>query len=141
MGWIFTATRMPHEVAEAILSLSRNPYVVLLIVNGALILLGSIIDPLPVLLITTPILVPLMKEIGVNLVHFGVIMSYTTLIGLMTPPAAVGLYVASKTAGITYEETFKSFVPFFIPLILAALIISFFPQISLILPKLIFKGV
>lgn len=141
MGWIFTATRMPHEVAEGILRISHNPYLILLIINAVLILLGSFIDPLPVLLITTPIFVPLVEEVGINLIQFGVIMSYTTLIGLMTPPAAVGLYVAAKTAGITYEQTFKSFLPFFIPLVLAALIISFWPQLSLILPRLLFGSI
>jgi tripartite ATP-independent transporter DctM subunit len=138
MGWIFTSTRVPHKVAEAVLNFSNNPYIVLLLINGCLIILGSFIDPLPVLLITTPIFVPLVEKIGVDLIQFGVIMSYTTLIGLMTPPAAVGLYVAAKTGGITYEETFKAFLPFFIPLILAALVISFIPGLSLWLPRLIF---
>jgi tripartite ATP-independent transporter DctM subunit len=138
MGWIFTATRTPHQVAAAILNVSRNPFIVLLIINGVLIILGYFLDPLPILLITTPIFVPLVQQVGVNLVQFGVLMSYTTLIGLMTPPAAVGLYVAAKTGGISYEETLKSFMPFFVPLVLAALIISFLPQLSLWLPNLLF---
>jgi tripartite ATP-independent transporter DctM subunit len=138
MGWIFTATRAPHQIAAAILDMSRNPWIVLLIINGVLFVLGFFLDPMPILLITTPIFVPLVQQVGVDLVQFGVLMSYTTLIGLMTPPAAVGLYVAAKTGGITYEETLKSFMPFFVPLILAALLISFWPGLSLTLPNLLF---
>jgi len=135
MGWVLTYTRVPNNLAELILNISQNPYIILLIINICLIVLGIFINPLAVLLITTPIFVPLIEEVGIDLIHFGVIMSYTTLIGLFTPPAAVGLYVGAKTAGITFEDTFKSFLPFFIPLILAAFIISWIPKLSLWLPS------
>lgn len=138
IGWVFTYTRAPHNVAALILGLTDNPILVLLIIILCLIALGSVLDPLPVLLITTPIFLPLVQSVGIDLIQFGVIMSFTPLIGLQTPPAAIGLYLMTKIADISFEDTFKAFLPWFIPLILAAILFSVIPKLSLWLPSLIF---
>ena len=136
ISWIYTYERLPQMAAVAILSLSQNKYVILLLVNIFLLIMGCLIEPIPLLLITTPILFPLMQQIGVDLVHFGVIICYNITLGMITPPMGVGLYVMMKVVGISFEEMVKAVMPFMVPLIATLLLITYFPAISLALVNL-----
>lgn len=136
ISWIYTYEKLPQIAALSILSLSQNKYVILLLVNIFLLFMGCLIEPIPLLLIATPILVPLMHQIGVDLVHFGVIICYNITLGMITPPMGVGLYVMMKVVDISFEELVKAVLPFLLPLIGTLFLITFFPVISLALVNL-----
>jgi len=131
ISWIYTYEELPQMVAAFILQISQNKYVILTLINLFLLLMGCLIEPIPLLLITTPILVPLMQQIGVDLVHFGVIICYNITLGMITPPMGVGLYVMMKVVNISFEELVGAVYPYLIPLIGALFIITFFPLLSL----------
>jgi tripartite ATP-independent transporter DctM subunit len=136
VSWIYTYERLPQIAALSILSLSQNKYVILLLVNIFLLFMGCLIEPIPLLLIATPILAPLMQQIGVDLVHFGVIICYNITLGMITPPMGVGLYVMMKVVDISFEELVKAVLPFLIPLIGTLFLVTYFPAISLALVNL-----
>lgn len=139
IGWIYTYERIPQLAAAAILSVSQNKYVILLLVNLFLLFMGCLIQPIPLLLIFTPILVPLMHLIGVDLVHFGVIICYNITLGMITPPMGVGLYVMMKVVDISFEELVAAVWPFLIPLIGSLFLITFLPELSLGLVNLFWR--
>jgi len=136
ISWIYTYERLPHLAAQAILALSQNKYVILLLVNIFLLFMGCLIEPIPLLLISTPILVPLMQQVGVDLVHFGVVICYNITLGMITPPMGVGLYVMMKVVDISFEELVKAVLPFLVPLIGTLLLFTFYPPLSLALVNL-----
>ncbi len=136
ISWIYTYERLPQLAAASILSISQNKYVVLALVNVFLLFMGCLIEPIPLLLIATPILVPLMQLVGVDLIHFGVIICYNITLGMMTPPMGVGLYVMMKVVDISFEELVRAVWPFMIPLIATLLLLTFFPPLSLALVNL-----
>jgi tripartite ATP-independent transporter DctM subunit len=136
ISWIYTYERLPHLAAQAIFALSQNKYVILLLVNVFLLFMGCLIEPIPLLLISTPILVPLMQKIGVDLVHFGVVICYNITLGMITPPMGIGLYVMMKVVDISFEELVKAVLPFLVPLIGTLLLFTFYPPLSLALVNL-----
>ena len=136
ISWIYTYERLPHLAAQAIFALSQNKYVILLLVNVFLLFMGCLIEPIPLLLISTPILVPLMQQIGVDLVHFGVVICYNITLGMITPPMGIGLYVMMKVVDISFEELVKAVLPFLVPLIGTLLLFTFYPPLSLALVNL-----
>lgn len=140
MGWILTSERVPHESARFITSLIKSPFWGLMVVNIFLLIVGMLLETLPALLIMSPILLPVVKMYGVDPVHFGLIICFNLMIGIITPPMGIGLFVAARVANLTPEEVFKSTLPLFIPLIGALLIITYFPQLTLWLPNMVFGG-
>ncbi len=130
--------RMPQALSAWLLALSDNKYVLLLLINVLLLALGTAMEGPPLLIILTPILVPVMKALGVDLVHFGVILTFNLVLGALTPPVATLIFVASSIVGCTSAEFMKYFWLVFGYLILALLIITFVPWFSLALPNLMF---
>ena len=139
MGDIMTLEQIPTKLAKGLLGLTTNKYILLLIVNVFLIFLGSLLEGMPILIIMTPILVPLMQTIGVDLVHFGVVMALAIVIGIMTPPMAIGIFILVGITGCSFEEISRETVKFLIPLIIALFIITYIPTITLFLPNLLIK--
>lgn len=137
MGWVVSAEQLPQMLSDMLLYLTENKYVMLLIINLLLLGLGMIMEGIPIKLIMVPILMPIIDSLGIDRVHFGVIMSYNLLLGMITPPVGLGLYVISRVGNISVENVVKSVIPLYIPLIIALLIITFFPQISLWLPSVL----
>jgi tripartite ATP-independent transporter DctM subunit len=138
MGWIITIERVPHEAADAILQYITSPVIGILAINLFLIVVGMFLETLPALLILSPILLPVVKAFGIDPVHFGIIICFNLVIGIITPPMGIGLFVAARVANIKPEEVFRKVIPFFIPLLTGLVIISLFPQITLWLPNLVF---
>ncbi|CAN0529923.1 unnamed protein product [Scytosiphon promiscuus] len=112
------------------------PILVLLIVNGILLVLGTFMDMSPLIIITTPILLPVVMEVGVDPVHFGIVMMLNLGIGLVTPPVGSVLFVGSAVGKVPVEQAVKTIWPFYGALLLALMIITFVPALSLTLPSL-----
>lgn len=138
-GWLVTTTRVTEAVAEAVLSVSTNPIVVLLLVNLLLLVVGCFLETIAAITILVPVLLPLMTQIGVDPVHFGLIMVLNLMIGLLTPPVGMVLYILARVADMTFEETTKACAPFLIPLFICLGLVTFWPQMVLFLPTLIYR--
>ncbi|NIN00656.1 MAG: TRAP transporter large permease subunit [candidate division Zixibacteria bacterium] len=140
LGWVLTRSRIPQLVAESILTVTDNPYLILLFLNILLLVNGCVMEVIAALVILTPILVPMVKMVGIDPVHFGVVMTLNLMIGLLTPPLGVGLYTVQKVAGISFERTAKAAFPFLLPLIIVLLLVTYVPDISLFLAHMVLKS-
>ena len=136
-SWLIAYLRVPVFIANAILGFSENKFVILMVINIMLLLLGMMMDMASLILILTPILVPIAVKIGVDPVHFGVIMILNLGVGLITPPVGSTLFIGSAIAGIRMEELTKAMVPFYIVMVITLLIITYVPGLVMFLPNLI----
>jgi tripartite ATP-independent transporter DctM subunit len=137
MSWILTREQVGSEAAVWLLSFSDNPYVQLFLINVFLLLFGALIEGLPALLVLIPVLVPMAQEMGLDPVHFGIILIFNLLIGAVTPPMGVGLFVVSNITGLGVEKILRAVWPFFIPLLVVLALITYIPAISLAIPSLL----
>ena len=138
-GYLMTLMQIPLKVTGFFASLSDNRYVILLMINVLLLVLGTLMDMAPLILILTPILLPLVVKLGVDPVHFGMIMMVNLGIGLLTPPVGAVLFVGSAVAKLKIEAVVKALYPFFVALLLVLAMVTYIPAISLWLPNLMFK--
>ncbi len=129
---------IPGQLAELLLSISDNPIVVLLVVNIALLIFGCVMDTTAILLVAVPVLVPALKMLGVDPVHFGLVMVINLLIGTLTPPFGILLFVMTEVAKVEYRALLRQTMPFYIPLFLFLILITYWPALSLTLPQMIF---
>lgn len=136
-GYIMTLMMIPQQITAAITSLSSNPVIVLLMINVLLLALGTLMDMAPLILIMTPILMPVVIGIGIDPVHFGMIMMVNLGIGLLTPPVGGVLFVGSAVAGLPIEKIVRAMTPFFIALLIVLGMVTFIPALSLWLPNLL----
>jgi tripartite ATP-independent transporter DctM subunit len=134
---VLTHARIPLQAADLLLSVSEDPLVVLLVINLFLFVVGCFMDPSAAILVLTPIFIPVITKLGIDPVHFGVVMILNLMIGLLTPPVGMCLYVVSNIAKAKLEDVMKEMLPFFIPLVLALAIITVFPDIVMFLPRLV----
>mgnify|MGYP001165971580 CR=1 FL=1 len=137
LGWILARERVPQAISEALLGLTDNAIVFLLLVNVLLILLGAILEGVSALVITVPILLPIAAEFGVDPMHFGVIVIMNLMIGLLTPPIGAVLFVMSPVARMPIHEVFRGTLPFLLPLLVVLLLVTFVPSIVTFLPELL----
>jgi len=135
-SWILTAQRVPQAVAEAILSISTNPVVILTLINLLLLFIGTFMETVASIIILVPVLLPVVTQIGVDPLHFGIIIVVNLAIGMVTPPLGVCLFVGCGIGGITLESISKAVWPFILSMIIAVLLLTYIPWISLILPRL-----
>ena len=138
MGWIVTIEGTAQDLAALVSEFSANKYVGLLAINAFLLVLGCVIETTAAILICSSLLLPVAQAMGVDPVHFGVILCFNLLIGMMTPPMGVGLYVISSVGKVSVEDLIGAIWPFLIPLVGALLVITFVPELSLWLPNLVF---
>lgn len=136
-GWIIAREQMPLRVAQAFLAFSENPIILLLSINILLLVLGAIIDALPLLIILVPVLLPTVLAAGVDPVHFGIIVVFNLMVGILTPPMGTALFVVSRVGNIPFHVLTRGVLPFLVPLVITLLLLVFFPQISLFLPGLL----
>ena len=134
-GYIMTLMMIPLKITAVFTALSSEPWVILLCVNIMLLVLGTLMDMAPLILILTPILLPVMKTIGVDPVHFGMIMMVNLGIGLITPPVGAVLFVGSAVAKLKIEQVVRAMKPFFVILLFVLVVVTYVPQISLWLPR------
>lgn len=135
-GYCLTGLHVPAKAASLITSVSSNPVVVVLLLNLILLILGMIMDMAPIILIATPILLPVAQSVGIHPVQFGIMVVLNCGIGLLTPPVGAVLFIGSAVAKRPMEKVVKATLPFYICMLIALLLISFIPAISLWLPKL-----
>jgi tripartite ATP-independent transporter DctM subunit len=136
MSWALSYENIPQEISSVLLGLSDNKIVILLIINLLLLCVGVFMDMTPAVLIFTPIFLPVVTKLGLDPVHFGIIMVLNLCIGLCTPPVGSVLFVGVGIAKTTIEKVFKPLLPLFIAMIIALFLVTYFPQLSLWLPSL-----
>ncbi len=133
-GYCLTTLHVPELAANAITGVSDNPYVIAILINIILLVLGMIMDMAPIILISTPILLPIAKSIGIDPVQYGIMLVLNCGIGLLTPPVGSVLFIGSAIAHRPMEKIFKAEIPFYLFMIAALLLITFIPAISLCIP-------
>jgi len=136
-GYIMTLMQIPSKITGMFLTLSDNRYVILMCINFMLLGLGTLMDMAPLILILTPILMPVITGIGVDPVHFGMIMLVNLGIGLITPPVGAVLFVGAAIGKVTIEETVKALLPFYAALFMVLMAVTYIPAISLWLPSVV----
>ena len=136
-GWLLTSLKMPELVANGILGITENKYAIMLILNVTMLLLGTIMDMSAIILVATPILLPIAMKAGMDPVHFGVVVILNLGIGLITPPVGGTLFVGSAVSGVPIERLAKTLLPFFCVMIAVLLIITYCPAIVMFLPDLV----
>jgi tripartite ATP-independent transporter DctM subunit len=136
MSWIMAYENIPQNITELLLSVSDNKYVILLIINLILLFVGVFMDMTPAVLIFTPIFLPIVTEMGMDPTHFGIVMILNLCIGLCTPPVGSVLFVGVGIAGTTIQKVIKPLLPLFIAMVVALLLVTYIPELSLWLPRL-----
>lgn len=137
-GYLITTTQITDHVASVVLSITDNPILILLLVNVFLLAVGCFMETIAAITILVPVLLPLMDKIGVDPVHFGLIMVLNLMIGLLTPPVGLVLYILARISGISFERTTRACAPFLIPLLVTLGVVTYWPGLVLWLPKLLY---
>lgn len=134
-GWLLAYLKVPALATTALLSVTQNKYILLLLINFLLLGLGCIMDMAPLILIVTPILLPVMTSMGVDPVHFGVMLILNLAIGLCTPPVGSALFVGCAVGKISIEKATKGLLPFYVAMVIVLILITFIPELVLFLPR------
>ncbi len=140
-GYMMTLMQIPAKATNLLLTLSHNKYVLLLLINVMLLVLGTFMDMAPLLLICTPILLPVIKAIGVEPVHFGIVMMLNLGIGLVTPPVGTVLFVGCAIGKIPIERAARHLWPFWIAMLIVLALVTYVPAFSLWIPSLKYPGI
>lgn len=138
-GWLLCNEQVPQTVAKTLFTITENPQLILLILVGFLIVIGCFIETAAALIILVPVLTPLVTNLGIDPVHFGLVMVFALMVGLCTPPVGIVLYTISDIANIKFERVVSATLPFLIPLFIVLLLVTFFPQFSLFLPNILMR--
>jgi tripartite ATP-independent transporter DctM subunit len=138
-GWLLGREQVPQSVAQLLFSISKDPNVILLIIIIFLLIIGCVMETTAALILLTPILVPPVIQLGIDPVHFGLVMVLALMIGLLTPPVGVVLYITSSIAKISFEEMSRVTAPYLIPLVIVLLISAFVPAVTMTLPNLLIR--
>jgi tripartite ATP-independent transporter DctM subunit len=136
-GWILTRFQFPSHVTNALMSLTNNKYMALLLISTALLALGCFIDALSLLIMMTPVVVPIAIAFDINLIQMGIVLVLTCMIGLNTPPVGICLYIVSDIAKSPIMKVARALVPFYIALVVSLILFSLFPFLSTQLPEII----
>jgi tripartite ATP-independent transporter DctM subunit len=136
MSWAMANADIPYTISDALLNVSENPIIILLIINIILLVVGIFMDMTPALLIFTPIFFPIVTELGMDPVHFGVLMAFNLSIGICTPPVGSALFIGCSVGGVRIDKVIRPLLPFYAVLIVALMLVTFIPELSLTLPRL-----
>lgn len=138
-GWLLAYLKIPDAIARVVLSISHNRYLVLLMINIVLLFLGMIMDMAPLILITTPIFLPIVTKLGISPIHFGIIMLMNLGIGLCTPPVGNTLFVGCIVGKMKIEDVVKSLWPFYIAMVAVVILVTYVPFFAMWLPSVVIK--
>ncbi|MBO3443227.1 MULTISPECIES: TRAP transporter large permease [Clostridia] len=136
MSWVMAFTNIPSAITEILLGISSNPVVILLIMNLILLIVGTFMDLTPAILIFTPIFLPIAKNFGMDSVQFGIMLIFNLCIGNITPPVGNTLFIGCKVGKTKIEDVIKYLLPFYVGILIVLMLVTFIPQISLFIPKL-----
>ena len=140
MSWIMAYENIPQNVSNGLLSLSDNPFVILLVINFILLFVGIFMDMTPAVLIFTPIFLPVVSaQLGMDPIHFGIIMVLNLCVGLCTPPVGSVLFIGCSVAELKIEQVIKPLLPMFVVMIVVLMLVTYIPSLSLWLPGLLMK--
>ena len=137
-GFYMTWERIPAQVAEAMLVLTNNPLLLLILINLLLIIAGMFIEGSAALILLTPILVPVITEVGIDPVHFGIVMVFNLTVAGVTPPLGTLMFTTCSITGVSIARFIKASIPFYIVLFAMLIVLTYVPQLSLWLPNLQF---
>ena len=137
-GWLLTVTRVTDAVAAWVLAFTQTPWVFLLLANILMLFIGCFLEPVAAITLLVPILIPICKTLGIDLVHFGLVMVLNLMIGLLHPPLGTVLFVLSRTARLSVERTTMAILPWLVPLLAALIVCTYVPEIVLWLPRRFF---
>ena len=140
MGWEIANLRVGEQVLEGLLSISREPWVILLFVNVLFLILGCLLDPLAIIIVFVPVFLPLVKAVGIDLVHFGLVVVLNVTIGLLTPPVGYLLFISAALADVPIEAVVREVMPFLVALLLVLAICTYWPAMVLWVPRMVFGG-
>jgi len=135
-GWILATEKIPEMFTRLLLSVTKNPYGILLMINIMLLIWGMLMDSLPAILILVPILSPMAETLGIHPIHFGVVLTFNLVIGLITPPYGAALFTGTIVSGLPIEKIVKEMLPFVVASILILLLITYIPKTVMFLPTL-----
>ncbi|HOF03466.1 MAG TPA: TRAP transporter large permease [Atribacterota bacterium] len=138
-GWLLVREMIPQQIAKTVLVLTKNPYIIMFIINIFLLILGTLINTTAAVVLVTPILVPILDQVGIDRLFMGIVMVVNLAVGMITPPVGLCLFVACNLAKISLDELSKAIFPFMIALILLIFVIAYVPSISMTLPNLLMR--
>ncbi|MBS5282717.1 MAG: TRAP transporter large permease [Clostridiales bacterium] len=136
MSWGMSFTGIPDLIGNGILSMTDNKYVILVLMNIIMLIVGTFMDPTPAILIFTPIFLPVCQSFGMHPVHFGIMMSYNLCIGTITPPVGSILFTGCKVGNVSIEEVMSQLLPYFLVILAGLLLVTYIPAVSMTLPTL-----
>ena len=136
MSWVMAFTNIPEAVSAGMLAISSSKIVILLLINIILLVVGTFMDMTPAVLIFTPIFLPICEALGMNMIHFGIMMIFNLCIGTITPPVATTLFVGVKVGGVKIETVIRQLLVYFAAIFIVLLLVTYIPQLSLWLPSL-----
>jgi len=137
-GWSLSVADVPQQLASVIMNLSSNPIVILLAINVFLLFVGMFMEANAAIMILTPIFMPLVHSLGISTTQFGIMMILNLMIGLLTPPVGIVLYVVANVAKVSFERVTKATLPFLIPLLIVLLMVTLIPGVTTLIPNLMF---
>ncbi|MFN3854233.1 MAG: TRAP transporter large permease [Phreatobacter sp.] len=138
-GWVLTTTRVTETIAAGVLSITDNPLLIMLLINLFLLVVGCFMETIAAISILVPIFMPIITKVGIDPVQFGVVMVLNLMIGLLTPPVGMVLFVLSRVARVSLDRTIVGVMPFLIPLFIVLILISIFPWFTTALPTLWYR--
>jgi tripartite ATP-independent transporter DctM subunit len=137
-GWMLTATGVTAEIAAWVLAFTKEAWVFLLLANLLMLFVGCFLEPTAAITILVPILLPIAVHLGIDPIHFGLVMVLNLMIGLLHPPMGMVLFVLARVAGLSFERTTMAILPWLVPLLVSLAIITYAPKLVLWLPKMFF---
>jgi len=137
-SWLLTVTHVAAAIADAVLAFTSEAWVFLLLANLLMLFVGCFLETTAAILILVPILMPIVLKLGIDPVHFGLIMVLNLMIGLLHPPMGMVLFVLARVAKLSIERTTVAILPWLVPLLISLVLITYIPQITLWLPKQFF---
>jgi tripartite ATP-independent transporter DctM subunit len=137
MGWLMAIEQVPQTLADTVLMATNNRYVFLGILTVFLMLIGCVIDGVPAKIILVPVLLPIVDQLGIDRIHFGLIITVSLVLGICTPPMGIGLFIVSEVGNVSFDRVVVATLPLLVPLIIGLLCIVYIPQITLWLPNLL----
>ena len=138
-AWILTANQVALHFSQALLGITDNKVALLLLITLIVLVIGCFMETIAAITILTPVLLPVAVTLGIDPVHFGIILILNLMIGLLTPPVGMVLYVLSKVANVPFERCVTATAPFLVPLVVVLLLLTFVPALSMWLPTLLYR--
>lgn len=137
LTWLILSSDIPQVISDSLFAITQNKYLIIFLINIALLILGCFLEGTALITIMVPVLLPIMNVLGIDLVHFGVILVLNVMLGAITPPVGLCLYVVCNITKISIGQITKAIIPFMVPLFVVLILISYIPELVLFLPNLV----